>query len=226
MDYISITYSKNRAPKSSYPKELIEYLIKRFDINRAGKVLEIGCGRGDFLLEFQKSGLQAFGIDRESSAIEFSKDLDIRKCDISTDKLPFPENYFDVIYHKSLIEHLYDPDNLMKETLRTLKPGGKLIVLTPDWWSQMKNFYEDITHCRPYDESSMQDALLIYGFKNILTERFHQLPVLWKYKIVKIVSSLLKLLLNVHVARKLTNLTKIKFFRWSVELMVLGYGEK
>src|SRR3972149_6510853 len=144
-DYISVIYSENRAPKSNYPSALITYLKQRFDINHGDKLLEIGGGRGNFLSEFSKVGLNSFGVDRESSAIEYSKDLDVRVCDISKEKLPFPDDYFDLIYHKSLIEHLYNPDNLMRESIRTLKPAGKIIILTPDWVSQMKNFYEDIT---------------------------------------------------------------------------------
>lgn len=225
-DYISVTYSPKRAPKSDYPGHLIDYLIKRFDINKEGKILEIGCGAGDFLNEFAKAGMKAHGIDRESSAIEFSNNLDIKVCDISKDKLPYPDNYFDLIYHKSLIEHLYDPANLMKESYRTLKPNGKIIILTPDWVSQMKNFFEDITHCRPYDESALKDALIIFGFTNVTTEKFYQLPILWRLKIIKVVSKLLGLFLGVHSARYLTEVTKIKYFRWSVELMILGYAEK
>jgi len=225
-NYLAVTYSEARAPKSSYPQKLIEYLVDRFAIKKDSKLLEIGCGRGDFLKEFSNAGLDCYGIDREPSAIEYSKELNIKICDISNEAIPFPDEYFDVVYHKSLIEHLYDPENLMRESFRTLKKGGKIIILTPDWVSQMKNFYEDITHCRPYDTAALNDALSIYGFKNISVEKFYQLPILWEVKIVKLFSLLLRVFLSVHIARYLTKVTKIKFFRWSVELMVLGYGEK
>jgi SAM-dependent methyltransferase len=225
-DYISIIYSESRTPKSTYPMELIRYLMNRYSIENKGKILEIGCGRGDFLCEFSKVGLTSFGVDRESSAIEFTKELDIQICDISKDKLPFCDNYFDVIFHKSLIEHLYDPENLMRESFRTLKQSGRIIILTPDWVSQMKIFYEDITHSRPYDKSALRDALSIYGFRNISVEKFYQLPILWKHKFLKIFSILLRMFFSVNIARSMTKITKIKYFRWSVELMILGYGEK
>ena len=227
-NYLSITYDLQRTPKTSYPKKLIEYLVKRFNLSATNKLLEIGCGRGDFLEEFSKLGMQVFGIDRESTSAEIlsKKEIEVKNCDISKDKIPYPDNFFDVIYHKSLIEHLYDPSNLMKESYRVLKPGGKLIILTPEWVSQMKNFYEDITHCRPYDVSALKDAFLIYKFKNVTTEKFYQLPILWKIKSLKMFSFLLRHILSVHLSRNLTKITKVKFFRWSVELMVLGYGEK
>ena len=47
----------------------------------------------------------------------------------------------------------------MKESWRVLKPGGRLIALTPDWKSQMKTFYNDYTHVRPYTVDSLGDLL-------------------------------------------------------------------
>ena len=53
-DYVSIIYDNKRTPKTDYPKQLIKYLSKRFDLHDNSKLLELGCGRGDFLFEFQK----------------------------------------------------------------------------------------------------------------------------------------------------------------------------
>lgn len=202
------------------------YLIDRFGLKAGDRLLEIGCGRGDFLFGFHKAGLNCSGVDREKSSVELLSDLDVRQCDISEQALPFDDDTFDVIYHKSLIEHLYDPLYLMDETYRVLKKGGKLIILTPDWKSQMENFYEDFTHCRPYTTTAIKDLLSIQGFKNVIAERFYQLPLLWKCPYLSIFSKILGVFLSVNFARWLTDKLKIKYFRWSVELMILGYGEK
>lgn len=114
----------------------------------------------------------------------------------------------------------------MKETHCVLKPGGKVVILTPDWSSTMKVFYEDITHRRPYDRTALRDTLAMYGFRDIEVERFHQLPIVWKIPAIKIATGLLRLFLPTIPARKITEATGIKFFRWSVELMVLGVGQK
>ena len=115
---------------------------------------------------------------------------------------------------------------IMEETLRILKPGGKLIILTPDWHTQWKNFFEDFTHSRPYDLTALKDLFKVYGYKNINVEKFYQLPILWKITPLKFVSKILQLITNVYGGRWLTEKTGIKFFRWSVELMILGYAEK
>lgn len=225
-DYISIAYEEKRTPKTDYPSKLIDYLINRFDLKKGSRLLEIGCGRGDFLLSFHNTGLKCAGVDMQKSSVELLSDLDIRQCDLSKQPLPFDENIFDVVFHKSLIEHLYDPSNLMDETYRVLKKGGKLIILTPDWESQMEIFYEDFTHCRPYTPLAIKDLLSMWDFKNVISGKFHQLPFLWKYPFLSILSKILGVFLSVNSARWLTQKTGIKYFRWSVELMILGYGEK
>lgn len=225
-DYVSVVYDEKRTPRTDYPSKLVLYLFNRFNLKEKQKLLEIGCGRGEFLTAFQKLGLDCYGADMCDSSVKISGKLDVKKTDISKDKLPFEDNTFDIVYHKSLIEHLHSPINLMEETLRVLKPGGITIILTPDWASQMKVFYEDFTHFRPYDMTSLRDLLEIKGFSNVSSELFYQLPLVWHYPFLKVFSKLLQLFISTPKARKLTKITKIKFIRWSVELMVLGVGYK
>lgn len=224
-NYLKTIYSEKRAPASIYPAQLAKYLINRFDLSESMKILELGCGRSDFLREFHFLGLICSGIDRDESALDYCENLDIKIADLNSE-FPFPDNYFDVVYHKSVIEHFYSPEHIMKETLRILKPDGKVIILTPDWVSQMKVFYEDITHCRPFDIAALRDALTIYGFKNIVVEKFYQYPPIWNSTLLKLFSVFTSFFIDIRFARWITNKTNIKYFRWSNELMVLGYGEK
>ncbi|OGL48169.1 MAG: hypothetical protein A3H37_04400 [Candidatus Schekmanbacteria bacterium RIFCSPLOWO2_02_FULL_38_14] len=225
-DYISIVYDKEKIPKTDYPFKLALHLINKFNLRKEDKLLEIGCGRGDFLEAFRHFGVDVYGVDLCDSSVKTLCHLGVKKVDISKDTLPFDDNSIDIIYHKSLLEHFYSPEHLMKETYRVLKPDGRVIILTPDWISQMKIFYEDFTHCRPYDTTAVGDLLRISGFSEIQTGLFYQLPILWEFPVLKVFSFLLQLLISTPNARKLTKLTGIKFFRWSVELMVLGTGIK
>lgn len=225
-NYLSVVYDLKRTPKTVYPAQLIEYLTKRFKIGSNSTILEIGCGRCDFLIEYAKLGHNCYGVDREVMDENILENIKLSYIDISRDKLPYPDEYFDLVYHKSVLEHFYTPDNLMSESMRVLKKGGKLIILTVDWISQMKNFYEDYTHSRPYTLNGLNDLLKIYNLKNIETDLFYQIPSVWRYPILKIVCNFFSIFLDVYKARKLTEITKCKFFRWSVEHMLLGYGEK
>ena len=226
-DYISVVYDEARTPRTDYPFKLASYLTSRFNWGKESKLLEIGCGRGEFLDSFLQLGFDCSGIDLSNYiATDLKNIINIEKADVSKDNLPYEDNYFDIVYHKSLIEHLYSPDQLMKETYRVLKPGGRVVILTPDWVSQMKVFYEDYTHSRPYDINSLRDLLHVYGLSKVETELFFQLPVLWYHPSLKIFSLFLQIIMSTPTARRLTKISGIKFFRWSVELMVLGTGVK
>jgi SAM-dependent methyltransferase len=225
-DYVSVIYDEKRTPKTDYPKQLVNYLSKRFDLQGNLKLLELGCGRGDFLFEFQNIGFECKGLDREKSSVQNDYGLEVKQCDLTNEVFPYNDGSFDVVYHKSVLEHLYDPEHIMKETMRILKPGGKLIILTPDWHSQWKNFFEDFTHSRPYDVMALSDLLKVYGLNNHMADKFLQLPIVWKYPKIILFSKILQLVFNVQVGRWLAKLTGIKFFRWSVEIMIIGYGEK
>lgn len=226
MDYVSTRYDEEHIPKTSYPGQLIAYLFNRFNLRRGQKVLELGCGRCEFLNELKENGLEPYGLDREKSSIENEYKLNVKDCDLSTEVFPYDNETFDIVYHKSLIEHIYDPSNLMKETMRVLKPGGKLIILTPNWSTQWKIFYEDYTHSRPYATKALRDLLKVHDMKNVFCDEFLQLPVVWKYPILTYGTKLLKCFINVHSGRWLAKATGLKFFRWSVESMILGYGVK
>lgn len=161
-------------------------MINRFGLKTGDRFLEIGCGRGDFLSAFHNAGLKCSGVDVEKHSAELLPDFNIRQCDVAKQALPFDDDIFDIVYHKSLIEHLYDPNLLMDETYRVLKPRGTVIILTPDWASQMKVFYEDFTHCRPYDTTALRDLLKIKGFSYVNAELFYQLPVVWRFPFTKV----------------------------------------
>ena len=225
-DYVSEVYDEKRTPRTDYPTKLATYLFKRFEMRKGEKFLEIGCGRGEFLTAFSALGLDCTAVDMSDFSVESLKKFNVKKADVSSSPLPYPDNSFDIIYHKSLIEHLYSPDNLMKETYRVLKPGGKVIILTPDWVSVMKVFYEDFTHSRPYDRISLRDAMSVYGFSDVDTELFYQLPAIWKHRSLRQVCRFLQLFISTPSARALSKTTGVKSIRWAVELMVLGYGVK
>ncbi len=223
--YIDIVYDKERTPVSDYPAALVRYLIEKFKVGMPEILLEIGCGRGDFLEAFRQTGLTVKGVDRVHCN-NLPDSLNISACNILKDKIPLDDESVGVVYHKSLIEHLIEPDNLMTETLRVLKKGGCTIILTPDWESQSQVFYEDYTHVKPYMVDALKDLLDVYGFKDIVVEKFYQLPCLWKRPYLAFISKLFSAFVTVKVARKLSSITGIKWFRFSKETMLLAYGRK
>lgn len=219
-DYVSTVYNQHTRPYTTYPDKLAKYLTSKFGLQRNQKFLEMGFGRGDFLRAFQRQDLEVFGIDICDSSLAACSDLPVFRCEIGKDATPFDSESFDVVFHKSFLEHFQNPEPVMQESLRLLKPGGTLIILVPDWISCLKIYFDDHTHQRPYTTRSVRDLLKISGFKHVKAEIFYQLPCLWKYPFLKIFSKAIQYFVRPE------HRPKSSFIRWSVELMVLGSGKK
>ncbi len=220
-NYLEVVYNPENKPYSEYPKKLVKYLFKRYQMKSGEKFLELGCGRGDFLNEFTNLGLETYAVDNNDFFKKNLKTDNFLKIDMLKSKLPFKENYFDIIYSKSFIEHFYYPEDIFKEAYRILKPGGKFINLTPDWETVYKGFYEDYTHRTPFTETSLKDIYLINGFKNASVEKFKQLPIIWSGSLIaKFLSEITRFVAPTQLSKK------YKWVRFSKEIMLLSLGQK
>ena len=218
-DYVSVIYNQNDRPFTTYPDKLTNYLFNRFKFEKGKKILDIGCGRGDFLNGFIKCGLDGYGIDQSDAAKKFCPKAEIIIGNIDS-VLPYADNTFDYIYSKSVIEHFYYPEKLVKEIYRILKPGGVVITMTPDWETVYKTFYEDYTHRTAFTKTSLQNIFKIHNFENVCCEKFRQLPFLWKMPYLNFLSV---------IATKITPIPfskRSKFIRFSREIMLLSSARK
>jgi SAM-dependent methyltransferase len=106
-------------------------------------VLDAGCGDGYVSSLIQLStGAEVFALDVSFGAIESarSKGIKARQLDISSEEFPFEGATFDAVYATEVLEHLLDPDFAVTEMNRVLKPGGALVVSTPNlgaWYNRI-----------------------------------------------------------------------------------------
>lgn len=221
-DYVATLYNEEERPKTTYPLLCTRYLVDRFLILPNSLLLDIGCGRGDFARGFLECGLRVEGVDISVFSIKENTNsgVTIKKANVFESRWPFPDNYADVIFSKSVIEHIHNPEIFMNETYRVLKPGGRIITMTPDWETCHTSFYNDFSHVQPYTVRGLRDLLRMSNFHDVITEQFYQLPIIWQYPMLKIVSSVLRRVLTPDPS--INN----KFIRWSLELMCLGTGIK
>lgn len=105
--------------------------IKRF--RKSGKLLDIGCATGLFMLEAQKAGFDVYGIDVSSYAISIARRRfpDRVKC-ASVERAKFKKTSFDVITLFDVIEHLGNPRRVLSRIAALLKPNGLLVINTGD----------------------------------------------------------------------------------------------
>ena len=217
-NYLSIEYNEESHPYTEYPQKLCLYLFKCFNLKPGMKMLEPGCGRGEFLKNFEGLGLKVYGVDISPESLNFNKDLDLSLCDLENEKLPFKDNTFDVIFSKSFIEHLNSPERYFEEAYRVLKPDGLLITLVPDWESNYKIYFDDFTHQTPFTIISLNSAYKMNGFESVKVFKFRQLPIVWKFPVMNYFCAFISPLIPIR--------SKYKFLRWSKELMLIGSGKK
>jgi SAM-dependent methyltransferase len=178
--YLDIRYGEGVRPFTDYPYQLTRHLSETFLAERRGqRLLDLGCGRGEFLHGFASLGFDAVGVDRESPKHpRFSEP--ILEADFSRESLPFSNASVSIIFNKSVFEHVWDISRLLAECYRVLEPGGRMITMVPDWKSQASYFYDDWTHVRPFTLVGLKECLTCHGFSLQHAERFRQLPFLWQ----------------------------------------------
>ena len=136
-------------------KRLLE-LIGLNHIGSSSKLLDIGDGDGSFVNVCKENGLDAVGLDGSKDGINFEND-----------QLKFENETFEIITLVSVIEHINNPSNILKEIFRLLKKGGILIIVTPNFKYSFRNFYDDPTHLRPYTDKSISSLMELYDFKTL-----------------------------------------------------------
>ncbi|MDI6751649.1 MAG: ubiquinone/menaquinone biosynthesis methyltransferase [bacterium] len=103
--------------------------IKKAGFGKGGRVLDVGCGTGDFCIELERAGLKVFGIDSVSDMLKIAKSK--INCQLSmadAHHLPFSDNFFDGITIGFALRHLEIPV-FFDEARRVLKPKGKIVIL-------------------------------------------------------------------------------------------------
>ena len=97
-----------------------------------GRILDVGTGYGHFLLEMERRGWEALGLEISGTGVEFArKRLGVNILAKTLEESRLPDNHFDAITAFYLIEHLDDPMAFLRECHRVLKPGGLILLRYP-----------------------------------------------------------------------------------------------
>jgi len=153
--YYDEFYANKDVRKSSLPKlTALSHQLQRFALpanqlifellSPGDRLLDLGCGDGDFALLAKNKFKEVFGVDISPIAIQkangkianrLDKDhFHFLVCDVD-EGLPFNHSFFDAVTCIALLEHVIHPPSLLKEIRRILRKGGELVILVPnDAW--------------------------------------------------------------------------------------------
>jgi SAM-dependent methyltransferase len=117
--------------KKVKPNYLLQAIIKIMKDLPRGKVLDLGCGDGEYSKQLMDLGFTVIASDIDKERFRYSGRIEFVHSDIN-EKLPFSNEYFDYLLLIEVIEHLKNPYTVIPEINRIIKKDGLLILSTPN----------------------------------------------------------------------------------------------
>lgn len=139
------------------------YLYPRLNCHLSGRVLDVGCGIGDFLA--YRSG--TVGVDVNTYAVDWCRQRGLDARLMATDHLSFDDASFHAVMLDNVLEHLSEPTGLLLEIRRVLAPGGRVLVGVPGKLgytcdSDHKVFYDESNLSRVMSDAGMHRMAILY----------------------------------------------------------------
>jgi SAM-dependent methyltransferase len=163
-----------RGEREEVRERLRVYLPILKDAGVVEDVLDIGCGRGEWLELLSSEGVRARGVDRNRVFVEQCRQsgLDVLEADALRYLRDLPGESLNAVTSFHLVEHLPFETliKLLDEIVRTLKPGGLVILETPNPENFIVgscNFYTDPTHRNPIPSPTLQFLMEARGLYRI-----------------------------------------------------------
>jgi len=150
-------------------------------IPRGAPILEIGCGPGILGRLLREKGIAVIGVDHSEVALlrAYQKGVASLCCDPDGKGLPFRDNAFATVVSNSSVEHLFHPEEVLREIHRVLEPGGRFLWMVPNighwrfrlWlllgaFPMVPNSATDLLHIRMFTARGAKGLLNSIGFRS------------------------------------------------------------
>ncbi|MDX2035213.1 MAG: methyltransferase domain-containing protein [Isosphaeraceae bacterium] len=114
-----------------------DFALQRLELRPGQEALDVACGLGDDVAAMAEACGRATGFDAAASLLHAAaKRHASEKCRFSkgdAHALPFPDDVFDAVRIDRSLQHIARPDLVVREMVRTAKPGGRVLCAEPDW---------------------------------------------------------------------------------------------
>jgi SAM-dependent methyltransferase len=149
-----------------------------------GALLDLGSSDGATLghMGELRPDLQLFAVDLEGKPDSYPKGCQFFRCNLESDRMPWPDGTMDGITCMHLVEHINDLKLLFQEVSRLLKPGGRIYFETPHPKTLFypsppseaagtftMNFFDDLTHIRPVTAGGLAQRSRQVGLQVVQT---------------------------------------------------------
>lgn len=132
-DFYDSVYYKSTPERISSSSHL-RALARRIGVESGWRVLDVACGRGEWLLACQEKGAIPHGIDLSERAVAVClENLKEGEYEVgAAETLPWPTDSFDLVSCLGALEHFVDPQEALREMVRVARPGAPLLLLVPN----------------------------------------------------------------------------------------------
>ena len=156
------------------------------------RVLDVGCSSGYLARPLVERGCTVVGLEVDPEAAEGARAVceEVLVGDVETMELPFEPGSFDVVLCGDLIEHLRDPGAFLVRVRPFLRPGGRLVLTTPNvanWanrlgllfgrWRYKDRGILDRTHTHLFTRATLVETLEAAGYRVVKLDFTVPLPV-------------------------------------------------
>jgi 2-polyprenyl-3-methyl-5-hydroxy-6-metoxy-1,4-benzoquinol methylase len=178
-------YPEDKAGSSGYLFRIAHYMLPMVCLSAfrdvrflryvpGGSVLDVGCGDGSWLASLKNLGWKVEGTDFDPEAVRVASQRGLNVHVGGLEDQGYPPNSFDAITLSHVIEHVPDPEGTIRECVRLLKPGGRLVLFTPNASSLCHQFFrqdwrglEPPRHLHVFSFNSMRTLLDRVGFQEV-----------------------------------------------------------
>lgn len=124
-----------------YQQQLVELICEKTPKLRDARILEVGCGKGNEIVQLAKRGGACLGLDFSESAMAWMQNRlakeGMRMPLVRGDarNLPFDIESFDLVFSQGVLEHFTNPGEVLQEQRRVMRNGGLIVIEVPNKWN-------------------------------------------------------------------------------------------
>lgn len=143
------------------------------DFRDSGPVLDLGCGRGEFVALLRDAGIEARGVDADADMVAYARGegLDVEQLDVLAALESLEDAALGGVFAAQLLEHLPPPTlyRLLELAAAKLRPGGLFVAETINPLSPLalRNYFADLTHAQPLVPETLELLARQAGFGSV-----------------------------------------------------------